>query len=333
MSGSAIELVSVSKRFGTHVAVESLTLTIPRGSIYGVLGPNGAGKSTTLRMVNDILGPDEGTIRILDGLRPGREAAPHIGFLPEERGLYPTMKVLDVARFMGELRGLSRREARARAGRWLDKLGLSDWLQQKVQELSKGMQQKVQFAACLVHDPELVILDEPWSGLDPVNADVLRDVVRELAAAGKTVVLSTHVMEQAEQICDAVAIIASGRLVRSGSLAELRQSAATGRVAFTFHDAAMAIRATSLLAELGLCDSVIAHGELAIEVRPMPDATPGKLLAALLQAELVPRRFEEVVPSLHQIFIDLVGANAAQPTRNPPNAQRPAAATHPEATR
>ncbi len=314
----AIQMRGVSKRFGTHVAVESLTLTIPRGAIYGVLGPNGAGKSTTLRMVNDILGPDEGEIRLLDGLRPGREAAPHIGFLPEERGLYPKMKVLEVAAFMGELRGLTRRDARSRAQAWLEKLGLGAWLEQKVQELSKGMQQKVQFAACLVHDPELVILDEPWSGLDPVNADVLRDVVRELAAQGKTVVLSTHVMEQAEQICDAVAIIASGRLIRSGPLAELRQSAATGRIALAFHESEATARALTLLSDPALSARVTSLGEVALEVLPAPEVSPGQLLATLLAAGLVPRRFEEVLPSLHQIFIDLVGAGAAQPVRSPP---------------
>jgi len=314
----AIQIEGVSKRFGTHVAIESLSLTVPRGAIYGLLGPNGAGKSTTLRMVNDILGPDEGTIRLLDGLRPGREAAPHIGFLPEERGLYPKMKVLEVAAFMGELRGLSRREARARATAWLVKLGLGDWLGQRVQDLSKGMQQKVQFAACLVHDPELVILDEPWSGLDPVNADVLRDVVRELAAQGKTVVLSTHVMEQAEQICDAVAIIAGGRLVRAGPLATLREAAATGRIALAFHDPETSAKAIALLADPARTTRCTSLSELALEVQPQPDVRPGQLLADLLEAGLVPRHFEEVLPTLHQIFIDLVGKGAAHPVRSPP---------------
>ncbi len=312
----AIQIENVSKRFGAHVAVDDLTLTIPRGVIYGVLGPNGAGKSTTLRMVNDILGPDEGTIRLLDGLKPGSDAARHVGFLPEERGLYPKMTVLDVAAFMGELRGLSRRDAKARAKAWLDKLGLSAWLEQKVQTLSKGMQQKVQFAACLVHEPSLVILDEPWSGLDPVNADVLRDIVRELQAAGTTIVLSTHVMEQAEQICDAVAIIASGRLVRAGRITELRASGATGRVRAAFHTREQAAQAAQLSADFG----AVQHDGDGVELVLGPAVTPARWLSRLLEAELVPRRFEEVLPSLHQIFIDLVGTTAATPARLPPKA-------------
>jgi len=255
----------VSKRFGSHRAVEALSLVIPRGVIYGVLGPNGAGKSTTLRMINDILAPDEGTIRILDGLAPGREAAPHIGYLPEERGLYPKMKVLEMAAFMGELRGLPRREAKTRAGAWLERLGLGDWLENKVQDLSKGMQQKVQFATCLVHDPALVILDEPWSGLDPVNADVLRDVVRDLERGGATIVLSTHIMEQAEQICDAVAIIAKGRLLTAGPLDALR-AAAAGRYAFTFADAERTARARAVLEPGALVARVTSPAEAVLEV-------------------------------------------------------------------
>ena len=314
---SAVSIRGVSKRFGTHVAVDRLSLEIPRGTIFGVLGPNGAGKSTTLRMVNDILGPDEGEIRLLDGLAPGREAAPHIGFLPEERGLYPKMKVLDVLVFMGELRGLARAEAKTRARRWLERLGLSDWLGQRVQELSKGMQQKVQFATCLVHDPALVILDEPWSGLDPVNADVLRDVVRELRAAGATIVLSTHIMEQAEQICDAVAIIAKGRLLTAGPLEEIRAAAATsGRVALAFGDQEAGGRARAVLG--ALVQRTTSDSGAAFEVALADDVAPGRVLAALLAAELVPRRFEEVVPTLHQIFVDLVGPGAAHADRSPP---------------
>jgi ABC-2 type transport system ATP-binding protein len=315
----AVSLRAVSKRFGTHRAVEALSLEIPRGVIYGVLGPNGAGKSTTLRMVNDIIAPDAGEIRLLDGLRPGVEAAPRVGFLPEERGLYPKMKALEAVAFMGELRGLAHHDARKRARGWLERLGLSDWLLHKVQDLSKGMQQKVQFAACLVHDPELVILDEPWSGLDPVNADVLRDVVRGLAAQGCSVVLSTHLMEQAEQICDRVAIIAKGQLLTAGALSALKQAAAkVGRVALELADGVRA-RAEAVLADTSLAahSAPLARG---VEVELAPGVEPGRLLAALLEAGAVPRRFEEVTPTLHQIFVDLVGREAAHAERRPPAA-------------
>src|SRR5512143_1689724 len=182
------------------------------------MGPNSAGKSTTLRMINDIIAPDAGEIRILGDLRPGSEAARQIGYLPEERGLYPKMRVIDMISFIGELRGLSSKEAKLRAHKWLDRLGLAQWTKNKVQDLSKGMAQKVQFATALIHEPQLVILDEPWSGLDPINAEVLRDVVEEIRASGRTVLFSTHGMEQAEKVCDAVCIIARGRKVLDGRL-------------------------------------------------------------------------------------------------------------------
>src|SRR5262249_20048112 len=179
------------KRFGNHVAVDDISFEIPRGVVYGILGPNGAGKTTTLRMINDILAPDGGEIVVLDGLRPGTEAAAKIGYLPEERGLYPKMKVGDMIEFVGELRGLSRGEARRRAWAWLERLGLQQWAKNKVQDLSKGMQQKVQFATALIHEPELVILDEPWSGLDPINAEVRRDEVARIRPTCRAGLVST----------------------------------------------------------------------------------------------------------------------------------------------
>jgi ABC-2 type transport system ATP-binding protein len=208
----ALTVTGIVKRFGNHVAVDGVSFTVPTGCVYGILGPNGAGKTTTLRMINDVIAPDAGEIRVLDKA-PGGGAAAHIGYLPEERGLYPKMRVIDIIQFMGELRGLTGLEARQRADKWLGRLGLGQWAKNKVQDLSKGMQQKVQFATALLHEPELVILDEPWSGLDPINAEVLRDVVDEIRAAGRTVLFSTHQMEQAEKVCDQVCIIARGKKV------------------------------------------------------------------------------------------------------------------------
>ncbi len=240
----AVRVAGVTKRFGNHVAIADVSFEVPPGVVYGVLGPNGAGKSTMLRMINDIIAPDAGQVRLLGGLRPGREAAAHVGFLPEERGLYPKMRVLDMIAFMGELRGLPAREAKSRAGAWLERLGLSQWGKNKVQDLSKGMQQKVQFASTMIHEPELVILDEPWSGLDPINADVLRDVVREQQAAGRTILFSTHLMEQAEQICDHICIIARGKKVLDGRLDAIKRAAANeGRIALAFVDDAARARA------------------------------------------------------------------------------------------
>src|SRR5262249_6397503 len=249
----ALVVDGLVKAFGNHVAVDGVSFEVPRGVVYGILGPNGAGKSTTLRMINDIFAPDAGEVVVLDGLRPGHAAAQHIGYLPEERGLYPKMKVADMIEFIAELRGLTGGEARRRTGMWLDRLGLAQWATNKVQDLSKGMQQKVQFATALIHEPELVILDEPWSGLDPINAEVLRDVVEDIRASGRTVLVSTHQMEQAEKLVDHVCIIARGKKLLDGKLADIQQrEAAEGLVALGFGDAAGRAAADAVLADRAL---------------------------------------------------------------------------------
>jgi ABC-2 type transport system ATP-binding protein len=312
----AVRVEGISKRFGNHVAVDDVSFQVPEGVIYGVLGPNGAGKSTTLRMINDIIAPDSGHVELLGGLKPGVEAAPHIGFLPEERGLYPKMRVLDMIVFMGELRGLTGRDARARGEQWLERLGLGQWRKNKVQDLSKGMQQKVQFAATMIHEPELVILDEPWSGLDPINADVLRDVVREQKAAGRTVLFSTHLMEQAEQICEHIFIIARGKKVLDGRLADIRRAAAAdGRVALAFSSDADRERAAAILDDRTLCAAsrkAPPHEHADVEVELAAGADSQRLLAALLGANVGLRRFELITPTLHQIFVERVGRDAAE---------------------
>ncbi|MFO0744597.1 MAG: ATP-binding cassette domain-containing protein [Myxococcota bacterium] len=312
MATPALEITAVTKRYGTHVAVDDVSFVVPSGLVYGMLGPNGAGKSTTLRMVNDILAPDAGTIRLFGAVPPGKLAAPRIGYLPEERGLYPKMRVLDMVAFMGELRGLSGKEARRRGASWLERLGLGDWLKHRVQDLSKGMQQKVQFATTVLHDPELVILDEPWSGLDPINADVLREVVVGLRAAGKTVLFSTHQMEQAEKICDHVCIIARGRKVLDGDLADIKRAASNDhRVALAFADRHAA---DPILADRALVAALRPPrpGDTAdCEVDLAPGVGPDALLRALVEARVSVRKFELVTPTLHQIFVDRVGAEQA----------------------
>ena len=315
MTKPALSVQGLVKKFGNHVAVEGISFEVPRGSVYGILGPNGAGKSTTLRMINDIIAPDAGTITILDGLAPGHAAAKHIGYLPEERGLYPKMNVIDMIVFMGELRGLKHHEAKVRAHTWLDRLGLADWSKNKVQDLSKGMAQKVQFATALIHEPALVILDEPWSGLDPINAEVLVDIVGEIRDAGRTVMFSTHQMESAEKICDQVCIIARGKKVLDGKLLDIkRASVAEGVIAIAFADDASKGRAEPLLTDEKLvierkpprpgehadCEVVLADG-----------VKPEHFLKTLLNHDVNLRLFELVVPTLHQIFVQKVGAAAA----------------------
>lgn len=315
MNDSALAVRGIVKRYGNHVAVDGVSFEVPRGVVYGVLGPNGAGKSTTLRMINDIIAPDAGEIKLLGRLSPGAAAATKIGYLPEERGLYPKMKVGEIVEFMGELRGLSRAEARRRGGAWLERLGLAKWTKNKVQDLSKGMQQKVQFATALLHEPELVILDEPWSGLDPINAEVLREVVAEIRASGRTVLFSTHQMEQAEKIVDALCIIARGKLVLEGNLREIKRGlVAEGWIALAFSDDAAREKAASLVAERTLVAEVRppSPGAVAdLEVKAASGVSSQQLLAALLAAGVALHKFEVVVPTLHQIFVDKVGPEAA----------------------
>ena len=308
----ALVVRGLVKSFGNHRAVDHVSFDVPRGVVYGILGPNGAGKSTTLRMINDIFAPDAGEIVVLDGMRPGGEAAQKIGYLPEERGLYPKMKVADMIELIGELRGLRRAEARQRAGRWLDRLGLAQWGKNKVQDLSKGMQQKVQFATALIHEPELVILDEPWSGLDPINADVLREVVDEIRGQGRTVLFSTHQMEQAEKVVDHVCIIARGKKVLEGPLDRIKRDAAGDRlVALAFLDPEDEARArTGVLADQAMVAGVRdRRGYLEVELPPGQES--GQLLSTLMASGARLRRFELIEPSLHQIFVDRVGAEAA----------------------
>jgi ABC-2 type transport system ATP-binding protein len=312
----ALTVHGLVKRYGNHTAVDGISFEVPRGTVYGILGPNGAGKSTTLRMINDIIAPDAGTIEILDGMKPGHDAARNIGYLPEERGLYPKMRVMDMVIFMGELRGLSHHDAKKRTLAWLDRLGLGAWTKNKVQDLSKGMAQKVQFATALIHEPPLLILDEPWSGLDPINAEVLHEVVDEVRKSGRTVLFSTHQMESAEKICDHVCIIARGKKVLDGRLRDIkRASAAEGVIALAFADEAAKQKAELPLSDPKLvveqrrpragehvadCEVVLADG-----------VSPEHLLKTLLNYDVNLRLFEVVVPTLHQIFVQKVGAEAA----------------------
>ena len=303
-----IQLERVTKRFSGHTAVRSLSLEVPAGVIFGLLGPNGAGKSTTIRMIMDIIEPDEGRITLFGGALRGRELSARIGFLPEERGLYKKMKVIDHLVFLAEIKGLRRAEARRRAGAWLERLGLSQWNDHKVEDLSKGMQQKVQFAGTLLHDPELVLLDEPFSGLDPVNSQIMKDVVVDFARQGHTVVFSTHIMEQAEKMCDRVVIISRGEKVVDGTMAEIKRDGGQRHVAIGFHrDASLA---GMVLRDRSLVSRVDDYGASA-ELELAPGADADQLLAELVKTGAGISRFEVVEPSLQSIFIAKVGSEAA----------------------
>src|SRR5690349_15472884 len=305
---NVIEVDRVSKRFAGHVAVDSLSLAVPQGGIFGLLGPNGAGKSTTIRMILDILIPDEGKISLFGDLKGARHLSAKIGFLPEERGLYPRMLVLDSLIFLGQMRGLSRANARHRSLWWLQKVGISDWAKHKVQDLSKGMQQKVQLVGALLHEPDLLVLDEPFGALDPVNAQVLMDIVLELSRNGKTIVFSTHQMEQAESMCDRVVIINRGRKVVDGTLADIKAAAGTRNVALTFTRDRQA--AEPIFRDRALVSKVDDSG-MGVELQLAPDAEADRLLEALVKAGCGLSKFEQQTPSLRAIFIDKVGPEAA----------------------
>jgi len=305
---SIVRVDHVTKRFAGHTAVRDLSLEVPPGVIYGLLGPNGAGKSTTIRMIMDILEPDEGRVELFGGEGTGRDLSYKIGYLPEERGLYKKMKVLEHLIFFAEAKGVSAGVARDKAGHWLERLGLGDWVNHKVEDLSKGMQQKVQFAGTVLHDPALLILDEPFSGLDPVNSQAMRQAVVDFARTGRTVLFSTHIMEHAEQMCDRVTIISRGRKVVDGPLAEIKREEGTRYVALRFHrDAA---RASGVLRDRRHVARVDDHGASA-ELELAAGADPDALLADLVASGAGISRFEVVEPSLQSIFISKVGAEAA----------------------
>ncbi len=313
MSAPAVLLDGVTKRFSGHVAVRDLSLEVPTGGIFGLLGPNGAGKSTTIRMIMEIYYPDQGRIELFGTPHGARALSDRLGYLPEERGLYKKMKVLDQLVFLAESKGIARRDATGRAKAWLDRLGLGDWAQKKVEDLSKGMQQKVQFAGTLLHDPDLVILDEPFSGLDPVNSQVMKDVVVDLAKSGKTVLFSTHIMEQAERMCDRIVIIARGRKIVDGSIAEVKGEHGGRHVALSFtHDKEKAAR---VLGDRRIVASVDDYGATA-DVELTDDAGAEELLQTLVREGVGLSRFEVVEPSLQSIFIAKVGADAATAARS-----------------
>jgi ABC-2 type transport system ATP-binding protein len=307
MTEAVVALRDVTKRFAGHVAVRGLSLSVPRGVLYGLLGPNGAGKTTTIRMINDIVKPDAGAITLFGALPPGRAAQRRIGYLPEERGLYPRMTVRRVLSFLAELRGLDRVEVAPKITRWLDRLELAKWADAKVETLSKGMQQKVQFIATVLHEPDLLILDEPFSGLDPLNADVLRDIVREQKQAGKTILFSTHLMEHAEQLCDALCILARAERVLEGSLAEVKSRARDARNAYRVEIARKTGEPPEALSErAGVAVARAPGNGGAYDVELSPGENASDLLRRLVDSGEEIVHFERSVPTLHQIFVDQV---------------------------
>jgi len=294
---SIISVNAVTKKFGDVVAVRELSFAVREGTIFGLLGPNGAGKTTTLRMTLGIFLPDEGTISIFVGQEIA-DAKDRIGYLPEERGLYRKMKVGEVLRFFCEIKGVHKETARKSVDYWLERLGLAEWKEKKVEELSRGMQQKVQFIATIIHQPDLLILDEPFSGMDPVSTTEMKDIVVEQKSAGKTIILSTHIMEQAEKLCDEICLLNKGRAVLKGPLSEIKRSHGADSVQMRYTGDGSFIR------EMRGVNSVDDYGNY-VEIRLVRDADPSGLLREICSRVAV-TRFEVVEPSLNRIFIEKV---------------------------
>ncbi|MBN2490064.1 MAG: ATP-binding cassette domain-containing protein [Planctomycetes bacterium] len=321
MTTAALVLDGVTKNYGSFRAVDELSLEVPTGSIYGFLGPNGSGKTTTLRIVLEILKPTRGTVAVL-GRPSALEVRHRIGYLPEEKGLYKKMKAWAIIAYFASLKGLDRRTARARAYELLDRYGLEAFREARTEALSKGMQQKVQVLASIAHDPELVILDEPFSGLDPVNQEVMEEVIRDLARRHRTVLFSTHVMQHAERICDRILLISKGRKIFDGTVPEARRRIPRRVRIETADDIAPLtarpdVSSAVLLppddgAEAAAQDGPGAH---RWELEVAEDADTQAILEACFQNRIRLKQFDHSEPSLHDVFVKLVGADAREAGR------------------
>lgn len=293
MTRTMLETNNLVKRYNGFTAVDNLSFEVYEGDIFGLLGPNGAGKTTAIRTIMDIFKPDEGTIRVL-GQPPGVVRG-RIGYLPEERGLYRDLKVLDVLVYLAELKGMPRSVAKEQAMGWLERVELSEWAHRKVQDLSSGMQQKLQFVASVVHDPELLILDEPFQGLDPINVDLLKGLIRELQRDGKTVMLSAHQMSLVEALCERILLIDDGKAVLYGSLDEIKRRHSPGTVR---------LRTSATVDDL--------PGVVRIERRDdtltltLEGITPQELLRTLVERDVPVESFEVATAPLEDIFIAVV---------------------------
>jgi len=294
---NALEIENISKKFDSFYAVKNLTFKIPEGTIYGLLGPNGAGKTTTLRMVMNIIIPDEGTIRVLNH-KMDEEMKERVGYLPEDRGLYPKMKVGELLLFLVEIKGLKGERVRKEIDFWLKRFDLLDWKEKKVEALSRGMQQKLQFIVTVVHQPELIILDEPFAGLDPVNTKLLKDIMLEMKEKGRTIIFSTHRMEQVEMICDNICLINKAEKVLEGNLSQIKKQYRKNTILLDYEGEAGFIKS---LPEVEKIDD---YGKF-MEIRLKEKADPQYLLPKLV-GKIRINKYEVREPTLNAIFIEKV---------------------------
>jgi ABC-2 type transport system ATP-binding protein len=300
---NALEVRHLCKSFGELKAVDDVSFGVPEGSVFGLIGRNGAGKTTTIRMMMNVFGPDSGEI-LFKGQRTGEEFRRKVSYLPEERGLYKKMKVIDLLNFFLEIRGIDPRAVRQKVGDYLDRFSLGDRQQAKIEDLSKGNQQKIQFIAAILSDPDVLVLDEPFSGLDPVNAGLLKDIVMDLKQQGKVIIFSTHLMELAERMCDQIALIHKGKLVLNGSLGSIKQKYSQRNVTLV-HEGDIAF-----LHGHPLVESVNAHGNVTgIRMKRAEDVQA--LLRLLVEHDIAIKRFDANDISLQEIFLEVAGDKAA----------------------
>jgi len=300
---SILKLDDVVKKYEKHTAVNHVSFEVPKGSIFGLLGPNGAGKTSLIRIITTITGADEGTV-YLDGEKLNNETPNYIGYLPEERGLYKKMKVGEQLMYLAQLKGLSKKEAKTQINKWFDRLGMDDWWDKTVEELSKGMQQKVQFVATVVHEPKLLILDEPFTGLDPINTNLIKDEIRRLNDGGVSIIFSTHRMEQVEEICEHIVLINQGKKVLEGRVVDVKQK---------YKDNLYKIKYDGdLPSNLTMMDEVDnrweiidkKEGELTVKVAESKDSN--LVLNNLIRGDVHINSFNEILPTLNEIFIKQV---------------------------
>ena len=301
-SDTTVQLDRVSKSFGEFTAVKELSLTVRSGRVFGLLGPNGAGKTTTIRMIVNITAPDKGTIRLFGG-HINSALQDRIGYLPEERGLYRRMKIVDQLRFFAEIKNVRRNDIERRIDEWLARVKLTEWKNKRSMELSKGMQQKIQFITAVLHDPDLLILDEPFSGLDPINVELLKEIVLDLKRSGKTIIFSTHQMEVAEKICDDICLLNRSQKVFEGSLREIKSSFGRNVVAVRCEGG------DGVLHDVSLVSKLVQHADEA-QALLAPDADAQVLLRRLIDSGAKIGKFEMVEPSLNDIFITKVTEHA-----------------------
>ncbi|GAA4955252.1 ABC transporter ATP-binding protein [Algibacter agarivorans] len=304
-----LEVNNVSKNFGDFKALNKVSIAVPKGSIFGLLGPNGAGKTTLIRVVNQITMPDSGTV-LLDGESLNENHIRDIGYLPEERGLYKSMKVGEQALYLAQLKGLSKAEAKARLKYWFERLEIGDWWNKKIQELSKGMAQKIQFVVTVLHQPKLLIFDEPFSGFDPINANLIKDEILRLREEGATVIFSTHRMESVEELCDDIALIHKSNKILDGKLVDVKRQYKinTYEVGVRTHNKDILKQELSQKFNVSDANFKTLEDELKLNIKLQQDDKPNDLLSYLTSKGEV-SHFVELIPSVNDIFIQTVKNN------------------------